>query len=260
VVWNLVTNAAKFTPRGGHVGVRLQQLGSVLEVCVTDDGQGIEPDFLPHMFERFRQADGSTTRKHGGLGLGLAIVRHLVELHGGTVKVESAGPGKGATFSVRLPLFTVHASEFDLRPSTRAPSAPAFTVRRELAGLRVLVLDDEPDARELLAEMLEACRAKVTCAGTVAEALRLVASERPDVIVSDIGMPGEDGYAFIQKLRALPPERGGKTPAVALTAYVRFEDRARALVAGFNMHVSKPVEPSELLAALANLEPLFKQN
>jgi signal transduction histidine kinase/CheY-like chemotaxis protein len=259
VVWNLLTNAVKFTPRGGEVEVRLHQIASTLEVSVSDSGQGIDPAFLPFVFERFRQADGSTTRKHGGLGLGLAIVRHLVELHGGTVKVDSKGIGQGATFFVRLPLSPERSLDFEKRPALCVTMAPPFQARRQLAGVHVLVVDDEPDARELLAELLASCQAKVTCTGTAADALRLVETERPHVIVSDIGMPGEDGYSFIHKLRMLPPERGGKTPAVALTAYVRFEDRAKALVAGFNMHVPKPVEPTELLSALTNLETLYRE-
>lgn len=253
-LWNLISNAIKFTPKGGRVQVSLERVNSHLEVCVADNGQGIKPDFLPHLFERFRQADASTTRRYGGLGLGLSIVKHLVELHGGTVNATSAGEGKGATFRIELPLMVVHGSEGDAREHPRSSVAPASRVDHpSLAGITVLAVDDEPDARNLLKRVLEACGARVLLASSAAEALGLATSERPDMIVSDIGMPGEDGYDFIRRLRQLSAEEGGRTPAAALTAFARAEDRTRALRAGFQTHVAKPVEPTELTAVVASL-------
>jgi signal transduction histidine kinase/ActR/RegA family two-component response regulator len=252
VVWNLLTNAVKFTPSGGTVTVAVQKRDSAVEISVVDDGQGIAPEFLPNVFERFRQADATTTRTQGGLGLGLAIVRHIVELHGGTVVVESDGPGKGARFTVCLPLSPPESTA--LAPAAlRVGLAREFERSRQLDGLHVLIVDDEPDARELLAEMLLACMARVTTASSAADALRVVTKLRPDVVVSDIAMPGEDGHVFVRKLRALSEEGGGRTPAVALSAYSRVEDRTKALLSGFNMHVAKPVEPAELIAVLSNL-------
>jgi signal transduction histidine kinase/ActR/RegA family two-component response regulator len=260
VVWNLVTNAVKFTPKGGVVQIAARRADGFVEIAVSDTGHGIEPEFLGHVFERFRQADATTTRKHGGLGLGLAIVRHLVELHGGSVGVESEGRGKGATFRVHLPTTPPRSMAPERPPALRLIRSTSVPRPRELAGMTVLVVDDEPDARELLAEVLGNCDATVFTASNVAEALQVVDDARPSIIVSDIGMPGEDGYAFIEKLRALPANRGGKTPAVALTAYARFEDRTKALVAGFNMHVPKPVELAELLAALASLASVLRSS
>jgi PAS domain S-box-containing protein len=248
VVWNLLSNAVKFSPGGSHVRVRLRRVEASLEVTVTDEGPGIPADFLPHIFERFRQLEGGTTRRHGGLGLGLAIVRHLVELHGGTVHAASEGPGRGATFTVRLPS-TLPQQPAPERPAPRAP-LPLHAV---LAARRILVVDDEEDNREVLKVMLEEHGAHVVTAGSAAEALRAVREARPELLVSDIGMPGEDGYRLISQVRALPAEQGGGVPAVALTAYARVEDRTRALTAGFNMHVAKPVEPTELLSILSNL-------
>jgi CheY-like chemotaxis protein len=255
VAWNLLSNAVKFTPPGGHVSVRLSRIEDQLELLVADDGQGIEPAFLPHVFERFRQADGSMTRQHGGLGLGLAIVRHLIELHGGTIRAESEGKGKGAAFRVRLPARAPGSSTRALSAPPSAPSAPdeGGQIMLGIEGLRVLVVDDEPDARELLVSLLEHCQAEVRSAATAAEALDALASMRPDVVVSDIAMPGMDGYALIRAIRALPGDRGGRTPAIALTAFDRIEDRRRALLEGFSRHVAKPVEPGELVAALARL-------
>jgi PAS domain S-box-containing protein len=257
VVWNLLTNAVKFTPANGAVRIAVRKRDSLIEIIVADNGQGIESDFLPKVFERFRQADAAPTRKHGGLGLGLAIMRQLVELHGGTVKVESDGLGKGATFTVCLPISPLRSTSLERPPALRLASGPEFQRPQELEGVRVLLVDDEPDARELLAEVLTSCKASVVIAGSVEEAIRLVKEHRPDVVVSDIGMPVEDGYALIRRLRALPASEGGKTPAVALTAYARSEDRTKALMAGFSMHVPKPVEPMELLAVLANLTKLL---
>jgi PAS domain S-box-containing protein len=257
VVWNLLTNAVKFTPSGGAVEVAVHQRQAFVEIVVGDNGQGIALEFLPSVFERFRQADGTTTRKYGGLGLGLAIVRHLVELHGGAVKVESRGPGLGATFTVCLPLWSSCATALDRPPAVQTTIAPGFQPSAVLQGLSILVLDDEPDAREVLSEILNSCGARVSTAASAGEALRVIAAHNPQLIVSDIGMPDEDGYVFIRKLRAIPESRGGRTPAIALTAYTRFEDRTKALVAGFNMHVAKPVEPTELIAALSSLKPML---
>jgi len=257
VAWNLLTNAVKFTSSGGTVSIAIRKRPSSVELIVTDDGQGIAPDFLPNVFERFRQADASPSRKQGGLGLGLAIVRHLVELHGGTVRVESEGVGRGAVFTVSLPTSPTRATSVERLPALSMVSPPSVAPPNELDGLRVLVVDDEPDVRELLSEMLATCSAQVVTAGSTAEALQLVQELRPDVIVSDIGMPREDGYVLIRKVRALPHARGGRTPAVALTAYTRFEDRTKALIAGFNLHVPKPVEPAELIAVLMSLTRVF---
>lgn len=254
VVWNLLTNAVKFTPRGGEVRVWLRRDGSQVEIVVADTGQGLDPEFLPHVFDRFRQADASTTRSHGGLGLGLAIAKHLVELHGGAIFAESEGPGRGAVFTVRLPIAPLRATSSapeDPRPGALAD--PALPPAPALAGVRVLVVDDEADTRELMASVLAEGEATVATAASAAEALALLQELRPDVLVSDIGMPGEDGYSLIRRVRALAPEAGGRTPAVALTAYARAEDRTRAMAAGFNVHVAKPIEPAELMVTVASL-------
>jgi PAS domain S-box-containing protein len=259
VVWNLLSNAVKFTPKGGRTEVRLERVNSHVEILVADTGAGITPEFLPHVFERFRQLDASTTRRHGGLGLGLAIVRHLVELHGGTVRVKSPGEGQGSTFIVGLPLSVahltpgeavrVHPRTEELGPADPCRDDPALNLK----GIRVLVVDDEPDARETLQQILEHCNAEVRTAGSAAEAMKLLESWRPDVLLSDIGMPGEDGYDLIRRVRELPAERGGRTPAAALTAFARGEDRRRALRAGFQMHVAKPVDLQELATVVASL-------
>jgi PAS domain S-box-containing protein len=255
VVWNLLTNAVKFTPRGGRVQVRLERVNSQVEIAVADTGSGIDPEFLPHVFERFRQADQRTTRSHGGLGLGLAIVRHLVELHGGSVRADSGGEGTGSTFTVTLPVALIHRREEAgerVHPAARE-AMPAHECPERLDGLRVLVVDDEQDARELLAAGLGQCGAVVTTASSAGEALEALSGGKFGVLISDIGMPGEDGYELIRRVRALPPEAGGRTPAVALTAYARTEDRLRAMRAGFEMHVAKPVELTELIVVIANL-------
>jgi PAS domain S-box-containing protein len=253
--WNLLSNAIKFTPKGGKVQVALARVESHVEISVTDDGEGIAPDFLPFVFERFRQADSSSTRNHGGLGLGLSIVKNLVELHGGTVRAKSAGPGRGATFCIELPLLVVHAAPEERR--RRHPSSPSEATTSgdfpSLDGVTVLAVDDEPDARELIRAVLGQCGARVLLASSAAEGLAMVSRERPDMILSDIGMPGEDGYALIRHVRALPANEGGRTPAAALTAFARAEDRTRALRAGFQTHVVKPVEPTELAAVVASL-------
>ncbi|MDP9036098.1 MAG: PAS domain S-box protein [Myxococcota bacterium] len=253
VVWNLLSNAIKFTPKGGRIGISVERVDSSLQLIVSDSGRGIAPEFLPHVFERFKQADGSATRAHGGLGLGLAISRHIVELHGGTIEVKSRGEGCGATFAVLLPLSPIRRQTSRRRALHGAAAPGTLEQRPELKGLRVLVVDDEPDARELLVEVLANCGAVVSSAASVAEAMANVVSGRPDVVVADIGMPGEDGYELIRRIRALPPDAGGSTPAAALTAYARTEDRRKALDAGFMMHVPKPVEPAELIAVVANL-------
>jgi PAS domain S-box-containing protein len=260
VVWNLLSNAIKFTPKEGRVQVVLARINSHLEITISDTGQGIPAEFLPYVFDRFRQADPTPTRAHGGLGLGLAIVRHLVELHGGSVRAESAGVGAGSTFRVSLPLLATSRAE-------TAPPGESGEAQRErvgsyfagldcppeLAGVRVLLVEDDADSRELLIMVLQHCRAEVVAAAGSDEAMRALEGWRPDVIISDIEMPGEDGYTFIRRLRGLPAERGGDTPAAALTAYARAEDRMRALVAGFQLHVPKPVEPAELVTVVASL-------
>jgi CheY-like chemotaxis protein len=253
VIWNLLSNAIKFTPKGGRVQLRLERINSHVELTVSDTGYGINADFLPHVFERFRQADGKTTRAHGGLGLGLAIVRQLVELHGGTVQVESGGEGQGATFIVGLPLMAMRR-EMDT-PEHRHPTGGEKAVDNSpsLAGLQVVVVDDEADTRDLLHTLLERCGAEVRAAGSATEALALIAELKPDVLVSDIGMPEQDGYELIAKVRGHEAGLNERIPAIALTAYARLEDRIRALNAGFQVHVPKPIEPAELIAVVASL-------
>jgi signal transduction histidine kinase/DNA-binding response OmpR family regulator len=254
IIWNLLSNAIKFTPKGGRARLVVRRDERGIAIVVEDSGQGIPPEFVPHVFERFKQVDGTVTRSKGGLGLGLAIVKHLVELHGGTIDVRSDGLGRGATFEVVLP-GSGAAGEFELfgGSSTVVPGPPTFDRPREVEGLRVLVLDDEPDARELLRALLESCKIEVTTASTAADAFDVVRRMNVDVVLSDIAMPVEDGLSFIRRVRALSRDEGGRVPAVALTAYARLEDRTRALRAGFNSHVAKPVEASELLAVLTSL-------
>jgi len=255
VVWNLLSNAIKFTPRGGRVQIYSQRVNSHLEIVVSDSGQGISPEFLPHVFDRFRQADQKTSRQHGGMGLGLAIVRHLVEMHGGTVRAASEGEGKGATFTVMLPITPVY--QVDATGSRVHPAArdllPANDITDRLDGLSILVVDDEPDTRELLKQGLEYCGAKVRVAGSATEALDELKTSLPDILISDIGMPGADGYDLIREVRKLPVARGGKIAAISLTAYTRIEDRLQALRAGYDMHVPKPVELAELVAVAASV-------
>jgi signal transduction histidine kinase/DNA-binding response OmpR family regulator len=256
VVWNLLTNAIKFTPRAGCVQVRLRRDHSLVELVVSDTGQGIDPDFLPHVFDRFRQADPSYTRSAGGLGLGLAIVRSLVELHGGIVTASSAGPGKGASFLVQLPTAPLRAdvtspaagssSSDEVQPRT-------FECPPELRGLRVLVVDDEPETRSLIEYVLEQCEARVTAVGSAREALALIEASPFDALLSDVAMPEEDGHSLIRKVRLLPELRGGRVPAIALTAYARKEDRTAVFKAGFDVHLAKPIDPGELLVILARL-------
>ncbi len=253
IVWNLLSNAIKFTPRDGHVEIATTQINSHIEISVADNGQGIQPDFLPHVFDRFRQADGTSTRRHGGLGLGLAIVRHLVELHGGTVEVDSPGEGLGATFKVRLPVRAVQVSSRERCEPRQVMQVMPRLQNQPLAGLTVLVVDDEPDARELIATVLDQAGARAITAGGAESALELLARERPDVLLSDIGMSGSDGYALMRQVRALSAEQGGCIPAAALTAYSRAEDARRAILSGFQRHVAKPVEPEALVAQVAAL-------
>ena len=256
VIWNLLSNAIKFTPKNGRVQVRLERVNSHIEIVVSDTGAGIEPEFLPFVFERFRQSDGSMTRRHGGLGLGLAIVRQLVELHGGSVAVESAGAGAGTIFIVALPLLPVRQDpvvDGSPRIHPAARNNPAADCPPELSGLRVLLVDDEADSRDLLKFVLESCGAHITTAASAAEAMGKITSEKFDVLISDIGMPEEDGFSLIRKIRKLSADQGGAVPAIALTAYARAEDRVQALRSGFQIHVAKPVESSELIAAVANL-------
>jgi PAS domain S-box-containing protein len=255
IVWNLLSNAVKFTRHGGLVQTRLQKNDTQVEVVVSDTGVGINPEFLPHVFERFRQADGSTTRSYGGLGLGLAIVRHLVELHGGTVWAESAGHNQGATFIVRFPEMSDVSQHFEVTELVKSPRAVVDSRdrNRTLRGLRVLVVDDEFDARALLTTMLEGSGAHVLAVSSSAEALDLMDSWKPDVLIADIAMPVEDGYSFIRKVRARPHDRGGQVPALALTAYARTEDRTRALSEGYQVHLAKPVDRIQLATVIGSL-------
>lgn len=254
VLWNLLTNAIKFTPKGGKIQVVLERVNSHVEISVIDNGEGIKPEFLPHVFDRFRQEDASTTRRYGGLGLGLSIVKQLVELHGGSVRVKSGGQGKGTTFTVALPLTVVHFDPDEperQHPRVTSKEASKLDACAKIEGLSVLVVDDEPDARALVRRLLEDCGATAMTAGSASEAVELLRMQKFDVIVSDIGMPNEDGYALIRRIRAMGPDQGGDIPAIALTAYARSEDRIKAISAGFLMHVAKPVEPLELITMVA---------
>lgn len=257
VIWNLLTNAVKFTGEGGCVDVSIAAVGSMVELRVADTGQGISPDFLPHIFERFRQADGAPSRRHGGLGLGLAIARQLVEMHGGSVRAVSEGVGRGATFTVRLPILGSDAAaeqEAMLRDrrSARSPGSPSPRVQR-LDNLRILVVDDHDDSRALTILLLTQAGANVEGVTTSREALQRIEMQRPDVLVSDIGLPDEDGYSLIQQIRLRQKEHGGSLPAIALTGYARADDHDRALAAGFQAHIAKPVDPAELLATVADV-------
>jgi signal transduction histidine kinase len=253
VVWNLLANAVKFTPAGGRVSVDAEQVGAEVRIRVTDSGQGIAPEFLPFVFDRFRQADSTSTRSHGGLGIGLTIVRHIVELHGGGVRADSRGEGHGSTFTVTLPITAAQEARDLPAGSPRAGRGAAPNENGDLDGLRILVVDDAPDALEVLAVILRRGKADVTTAPSAQVGRRLLQELRPDLLISDIAMPDEDGYALIQSVRSLPPERGGATPAIALTAYAREEDRAKALAAGYQAHMSKPVEPEELIELAARV-------
>lgn len=265
VVWNLVSNAVKFTPRDGRVQIRLERINSHVEIIVSDTGKGIEADFLPFIFDRFRQADQTTTRQYGGLGLGLSIVRQLVEMHGGTIHAESAGEDKGSTFVVKLPrlvaLYTAKGDTGELihiSNTEKKKTDPENS--QKLRGVNILVVDDEPDSRELLKVVLMQSGANVMTAASTAEAFQKLAVNRYDLLVSDIGMPNEDGYEFIEKLRRQPADKNGRIAAIALTAYARVEDRVRALNAGFQTHIAKPVEPAELTAVAVSLVKGFSKD
>src|ERR1700752_3018564 len=248
IIWNLLSNAVKFTPHGGKIIVRVERDGTDACVVVRDTGQGIEAEFLPRVFDRFRQADSSTTRSFGGLGLGLAIVRHLVELHGGTVSAHSDGVTRGATFTATFPLLADRTE-----PIAIAHNEPAFAEFHSLDGLRVLLVDDEPEARQIISTVITRTGAEVEACESAHEALAKLAEWKPDVILSDIAMPDEDGYSFIGKVRALPRDKGGDTPAAALTAYARDIDRRQALAAGYQMHIAKPIGAGQLVTMIARL-------
>jgi CheY-like chemotaxis protein len=257
VFWNLLTNAVKFTPQKGAVSVTLVHKESNVEVSVVDTGEGIEPAFLPHVFERFRQADASTTRRHAGLGLGLSIVHQLVELHGGTITAFSDGAGHGSTFQVVVPLpntatLPVAPEAPDQHRPAALPAEASTAPSAALQGVKVLVVDDEADARSLLERLLHDCEATVTTAASAKEALDLLARDRPDVLISDIGMPKEDGYSLMRRIRTLEDERS-RLPAIALTAYARAEDHIKAMEAGYQLHLAKPVEASTLIEMVATL-------
>jgi PAS domain S-box-containing protein len=255
VIWNLLTNAVKFTPKGGQVEVKLKRVDSAAEISICDTGEGISKEFLPFVFDRFHQADGTTTRRHGGLGLGLAIARHLVEMHGGTITAYSAGKDQGATFVIQIPLSILRN---DAPAPVEAPSAPAESPAKalpHLKGLRILAIDDEADAREMLKTLFEEYGANILTVASAKEGLETMAGWKPHVLISDIGMPDEDGYSFIRKVRSLPADQGADTPAIALTGYVRVEERMRALEAGFQMFVPKPVETNELISLIGDLCP-----
>ena len=253
VVWNLLTNAIKFTTTSGRVDVRLEPADSLARITVSDTGKGIRSELLPFVFDRFRQGETSVSRRHSGLGLGLAIVRHIIELHGGIVRAESPGDGRGATFTVELPLIATSIGTVEAVAARRTFDSEPIVRPAALRGLRVLVVDDEADARELMRMILRSSGADVMAAGSADEAFEQVEQWHPDILVSDIGLPGDDGYALIQRLRSREAERGGSIPALALTAYARAEDKARALAAGFQVHLAKPLEPAEFVAAIANL-------
>jgi signal transduction histidine kinase len=252
VAWNILTNAVKFTPKRGTVRVRVRRVNSDVELSIEDDGAGIDPDALPFIFERFRQEDASSTRKFGGLGLGLAIARHLVELHGGTISAASAGKEKGAAFVVRVPVSPVTTTAITRPVMHQADHIDRLPAAR-LAGMRVLVVDDEEDARDLLVTVLGSSGMDIRAVPSVAAAMGEFPRFRPELVLSDIGMPGEDGYALARKIRSLPDGAGGRTPMIALTAFARSEDRTRALIEGFNAHVAKPVDPSDLLDQIGAL-------
>ena len=254
IVWNLLTNAVKFTPKGGRIQVKIQRIDSHVEIVVSDSGVGISKEFLPYVFDRFRQADATTTRIHGGLGLGLSIVRQLVDLHGGSVSVHSEGEGKGTIFTITLPFVGVLSqNEAESVHPAQGEEVISFDGLPSLQGLKVLVVDDEADTRELISEVLKECGSEVITSNSAADALIALEEHKPDILISDLGMPDEDGYSLISKIRALPDERGGQIPAAALTAYARAEDRMRVLRSGFQFHLPKPVDSAELVTVVASL-------
>jgi signal transduction histidine kinase/CheY-like chemotaxis protein len=261
VVWNLLANAVKFTPRGGRVQTHVARVDSHIELVVSDTGIGIKPEFLPHVFERFRQAESGLTRKSGGLGLGLAIARHIVEMHGGTISAESAGEGRGSTFGVQLPLMIVQPRTVERgreHPQTAATQDP-LKVLGDLRGIRVLAVDNEEDALTLLRVVLEAAGAEVMTAASGEQALALLELDPPDVMVADLGMPGMDGFELIDRVRKSPSAAIRAMPAAALTAFARSEDRTRALLRGFELHLAKPVDPGELVASVSALARRTKE-
>jgi PAS domain S-box-containing protein len=260
-IWNLLSNAIKFTPAGGRVTLEVTSDDRQITVEVRDTGCGIATDFMPFVFDRFRQLDSSSRRSHGGLGIGLAIVRHIVELHGGTANCESAGTDHGATFTLHLPIRSDGASPVAVAPETRVAGAvrPSSNELVDLTGIKVLLVDDEPDARELLTEVLEQCGAVVITAQSADEAVRLIPRARPAVLLSDIGLPGEDGYKLISRVRALGPADGGNVPAAAITAYARSDDARRALAAGYQRHAPKPIQPTTLAALVAGLAQMREE-
>jgi PAS domain S-box-containing protein len=258
VLWNLLSNAVKFTPSGGRVQVILERVNSHVEIRVADTGIGIPVEFLPYVFDRFRQGDPSTTRRYGGLGLGLSIVKSLVELHGGTVCVKSAGENQGSAFIIALPISHVQSDESERRGNAGSPDPLESIELPELRSVSVLIVDDEPDGRALMARILEGRGARTTCVSSAPEALDALASEHFDILLSDVGMPSLDGYELIRRVRALNASRAGPIPAIAITAYARPEDRQRSLLAGFHMHLSKPVEARELIASIAGLLQLSR--
>jgi signal transduction histidine kinase/CheY-like chemotaxis protein len=258
VIWNLISNAIKFTSSGGRVAVTLERVNSHVEISVSDTGEGIKPVFLPYVFDRFRQAEGATTRRHGGLGLGLSIVKQLTELHGGTVSAKSPGEGHGATFRVALPLTPLRPQDdVEQRRHPKADKANSNGETRwqtpSLRDVAVLLVDDEPDSRRLVARVLEQCDATVTQAASAEEALKLLVESKFNIIVSDIGMPNMDGYELVRRVRGMNVDGAARIPAVALTAFARSEDRTRAMLCGFDLHIAKPVEPGELCAVVARL-------
>jgi len=255
VLWNLLSNAVKFTPKGGKIQVVLERVNSHVEVVIEDTGIGIRADFLAYVFDRFRQGDATTTRRYGGLGLGLSIVRTLVELHGGSVRVKSAGENQGSTFIVALPISQVRSDDPAQELTTAAASTdPLVTIQLpRLDGAKVLIVDDDQDGCTMLARILEERGAHTTCTGSAREALDRLRQERFDILLSDIGMPDVDGYELLKRVRVLDASRPAPIPAIAITAYARAEDRQRSLLAGYNMHLSKPIEAAELVAAMAGL-------
>jgi CheY-like chemotaxis protein len=253
-MWNLISNAIKFTPKGGRVQVVLQRAESHVEISVSDSGVGIDSEFLPHVFEPFRQGTGGSMRRHGGLGLGLSIVRHIVELHGGEIIATSDGAHLGSKFTVKFPLLaTGRATDEPARRHPIAGDTLADVHLGRLDGIRLLVVEDEPSAIEALLELFNSCGAEARGAGSAAEALVVLGNWKPDVLISDIAMPGEDGYSLIRKIRRIPADQGGMIPAVALTAYAKIEDRVTILGAGFQMYLSKPADPNELVAVVSSL-------
>ncbi len=256
IVWELLRNAVKFTPASGRVQISLERVNSHLEIIVSDSGQGIEPDRLPHMFDRFRENESAMARSYSGNGLGLAIVKNLVELHGGSVRAKSPGAGQGSTFIVALPLILWHANGINgegVHPATPSRDSGSINEVPDLTNVDILVVDDEVDARDLLRRLLAGYGAKVRTAGSAKEAFELFTASPPDLLISDIGMPMIDGYSLIKRIREKPKAEGGEIPAVALTAFARSEDRMRAMIAGYNLHLAKPIEPAELVVAVASL-------